>query len=358
MERNKQNNMAENPQNAAPAEKKPAKRHYTRRPKKAQPKAAPAAAPVAAVTPAQTVQPAAAQPAKRRRKGGSAKPTGKIRIASLGGLHEIGKNMTMIEYGDDIIVVDCGIAFPDEDMLGVDLVIPDVTYLEKNKEKIRGILLTHGHEDHIGSLPYVLRSINPDIYGTALTLGIVEKKLSEHSLPHTPRLHTVQPGDTVQLGKLSAEFVRVNHSIADACAVAIRTPLGILFHTGDFKLDLTPVDGKMMDITRIGEIGNEGVLLLMCESTNAERPGFTPSERTVGRSLADIFLKNKDKRLVIATFSSNVHRVQQIISLSAENGRKVAVMGRSMINVIAAASALGYMNVPDGLLIDSKFINR
>ena len=273
------------------------------------------------MTPAQTVQPATAQPAKRRRKGGSAKPTGKIRIASLGGLHEIGKNMTMIEYGDDIIVVDCGIAFPDEDMLGVDLVIPDVTYLEKNKEKIRGILLTHGHEDHIGSLPYVLRSINPDIYGTALTLGIVEKKLSEHSLPHTPRLHTVQPGDTVQLGKLSAEFVRVNHSIADACAVAIRTPLGILFHTGDFKLDLTPVDGKMMDITRIGEIGNEGVLLLMCESTNAERPGFTPSERTVGRSLADIFLKNKDKRLVIATFSSKFHNSLNLVNSPFSSGK-------------------------------------
>ena len=349
-----QNNPAEHPQSPAAAEKKPAKRHYTRRPKKAQTQAAQSAAPAAAVTPAQIAQ--TAQPAKRKRGGkGGAKPTGKIRIASLGGLHEI---MTMIEYGDDIIVVDCGIAFPDEDMLGIDLVIPDVTYLEKNKEKIRGILLTHGHEDHIGSLPYVLRSINPDIYGTALTLGIVEKKLSEHSLPHTPRLHTVQPGDTVQLGNLSAEFVRVNHSIADACAIAIRTPLGILFHTGDFKLDLTPVDGKMMDITRIGEIGNEGVLLLMCESTNAERPGFTPSERTVGRSLADIFLKNKDKRLVIATFSSNVHRVQQIISLSAENGRKVAVMGRSMVNVISAASALGYMNVPDGLLIDIKDIKR
>ena len=346
-----QNNPAEHPQSPAAAEKKTAKRHYTRRPKKAQTQAVQPAAPAAAVIPAQIAQ--TAQPAKRKRGGkGGAKPTGKIRIASLGGLHEIGKNMTMIEYGDDIIVVDCGIAFPDEDMLGIDLVIPDVTYLEKNKEKIRGILLTHGHEDHIGSLPYVLRSINPDIYGTALTLGIVEKKLSEHSLPHTPRLHTVQ------LGNLSAEFVRVNHSIADACAIAIRTPLGILFHTGDFKLDLTPVDGKMMDITRIGEIGNEGVLLLMCESTNAERPGFTPSERTVGRSLADIFLKNKDKRLVIATFSSNVHRVQQIISLSAENGRKVAVMGRSMVNVISAASALGYMNVPDGLLIDIKDIKR
>lgn len=351
-----QNNPAEHPQSPAAAEKKTAKRHYTRRPKKAQTQAVQPAAPAAVVIPAQIAQ--TAQPAKRKRGKGGAKPTGKIRIASLGGLHEIGKNMTMIEYGDDIIVVDCGIAFPDEDMLGIDLVIPDVTYLEKNKEKIRGILLTHGHEDHIGSLPYVLRSINPDIYGTALTLGIVEKKLSEHSLPHTPRLHTVQPGDTVQLGSLSAEFVRVNHSIADACAIAIRTPLGILFHTGDFKLDLTPVDGKMMDITRIGEIGNEGVLLLMCESTNAERPGFTPSERTVGRSLADIFLKNKDKRLVIATFSSNVHRVQQIISLSAENGRKVAVMGRSMVNVISAASALGYMNVPDGLLIDVKDIKR
>lgn len=361
MEKNNQknpahNNPAEHPQSSAAAEKKTAKRHYTRRPKKAQTQAVQPAAPAAVVIPAQIAQ--TAQPAKRKRGKGGAKPTGKIRIASLGGLHEIGKNMTMIEYGDDIIVVDCGIAFPDEDMLGIDLVIPDVTYLEKNKEKIRGILLTHGHEDHIGSLPYVLRSINPDIYGTALTLGIVEKKLSEHSLPHTPRLHTVQPGDTVQLGSLSAEFVRVNHSIADACAIAIRTPLGILFHTGDFKLDLTPVDGKMMDITRIGEIGNEGVLLLMCESTNAERPGFTPSERTVGRSLADIFLKNKDKRLVIATFSSNVHRVQQIISLSAENGRKVAVMGRSMVNVISAASALGYMNVPDGLLIDIKDIKR
>lgn len=294
---------------------------------------------------------------QRNRRGGE-KKLGKLRIASLGGLREIGKNMTLIEYGDDIVIVDCGIAFPDEDMLGVDLVIPDITYLEKNQEKIRGILLTHGHEDHIGSLPYVLRSINPDIYGTALTLGIVEKKLSEHSLPHTPRLHTVQAGDKVTLGKLSAEFVRVNHSIADACAIAVRTPLGVLFHTGDFKLDLTPIDGKMMDLTRIGEIGNEGILLLMGESTNAERPGYTPSERTVGRSLSDIFLKNPDKRLVIATFSSNVHRVQQIISLSAQNGRKVAVLGRSMVNIIAAASALGYMTVPDGVLIDIKDIKR
>ncbi|MBQ4151065.1 MAG: ribonuclease J [Clostridia bacterium] len=282
----------------------------------------------------------------------------KIHIASLGGLHEIGKNMTMIEYEDDIIIIDCGVAFPDEDMLGIDLVTPDVTYLEKNKDKIRAILLTHGHEDHIGSLPYVLRQINPDIYGTKLTVGIVERKLEEHRLPEKPRLHAVEAGDRLKIGKLEVEFVRVNHSIADAVAIAIRTPLGILFHTGDFKLDMTPIDGKMMDITRIGEIGNEGVLLLMCESTNAERPGFTPSEKKVGKSLGEIFLKNDDKRIVIATFSSNVHRVQQIISLSAEYGRKVAVLGRSMVNIIEAASELGYMDVPEGILIDIKEVNR
>lgn len=284
--------------------------------------------------------------------------TSKLHIASLGGLHEIGKNITMIEYEDDIIVIDCGVAFPDEDMLGIDLVTPDFSYLEKNKDKIRAILLTHGHEDHIGSLPYALRTINPDIYGTKLTVGIVERKLSEHRLPEKPKLHAVSAGDTVKLGKLTAEFIRVNHSIADACAIAIRTPLGTVLHTGDFKLDTTPIDGKMMDITRLGEIGNEGVLLLMCESTNAERPGFTPSERKVGRSLEDIFFKNDDKRIVIATFSSNVHRVQQIISLSAKHGRKVAVLGRSMVNIIEAASELGYMDVPEGTLIDIKEVNR
>ncbi|MBR5539722.1 MAG: ribonuclease J [Clostridia bacterium] len=284
--------------------------------------------------------------------------TSKLRIASLGGLHEIGKNITMFEFEDDIIIVDCGIAFPDEDMLGIDLVTPDVSYLEKNKEKIRGLLLTHGHEDHIGSIPYALRSINPEIYGTKLTVGIVERKLEEHKLPEKPRFHAVSAGDTVKLGAFSVEFVRVNHSIADAAALAIRTPHGVIFHTGDFKLDMTPIDGNMMDVTRIGEIGKEGVLMLMSESTNAERPGFTPSEKLVGRSFSNIFTRNPDKRIVIATFSSNVHRVQQIISLSAEHGRKVAVLGRSMVNIIDAASELGYMDVPKNTLIDIKDVAR
>lgn len=316
----------------------------------------------AAETKEATAEPKAQKTAPRKRTNGTRRKktviTSKLHIASLGGLHEIGKNMTMIEYEDDIILIDCGIAFPDEDMLGIDLVTPDITYLEKNRDKVRAILLTHGHEDHIGSLPYVLRTINPDIYGTKLTLGIVERKLSEHRLPENPKLHAVQAGDVIKVGSLTAEFIRVNHSIADACAIAIRTPLGTILHTGDFKLDMTPIDGKMMDITRIGELGNEGILLLMCESTNAERPGFTPSERKVGKSLSDIFLKNGDKRIVIATFSSNVHRVQQIISLSAQHGRKVAVMGRSMVNIIEAASELGYMQVPEGVLIDIKDVKR
>ncbi len=286
------------------------------------------------------------------------KTKAKLKVMALGGLGEIGKNMTVLEYGNDIIVIDCGIAFPDEEMPGVDLVIPDITYLEENADKIRGILLTHGHEDHVGAIPYVLRSINPPIYGTRLTLGIVEKKLSEHRLPNNPELVCVNAGDTLQLGVFSAEFIRVNHSIADACCIAVKTPVGTVVHSGDFKLDLTPIDGKMMDLTRLGEIGNRGVLLLMCESTNAERPGFTPSEKKVGQSLTSIFEKNCDKRIVIATFSSNVHRVQQIIDTSAKYGRKVAVTGRSMINIVGAAVELGYMQVPDGVLIDINEIKK
>ena len=285
-------------------------------------------------------------------------PNAKVRIIPLGGLHEIGKNMTAIECGEDIIVIDCGLAFPDEEMPGVDLVIPDVTYLEANASKVRGIVLTHGHEDHIGAIPYVLRNINPPIYGTRLTVGIVRNKLQEFNLGVNPKLIEVKAGDVIRLGGMSVEFIHVNHSIADACALAIKTPLGTIVHSGDFKLDLTPIDGEIMDITRLGELGKEGVLLLMCESTNAERPGSTPSERKVGASLEYIFNTHKKQRIVIATFSSNVHRVQQIIDAAARHGRKVAVTGRSMLNIVSAATELGYMNVPKGVLIDISEIRK
>ena len=286
------------------------------------------------------------------------KAKGKLRIIPLGGLNEIGKNLTVLEYADDIIIIDCGLGFPDEDMLGVDLVIPDISYLEANRDKIRGIFLTHGHEDHIGAIPYLLRQINPPIYGTKLTLGIIRNKLEEHKLPNEADLRCVSAGDIVKIGQLSVEFIHVNHSIADACCLAITTPLGVVVHTGDFKLDVTPIDGEMMDLTRLGEIGKKGVLLLMCESTNAERSGFTPSEKKVGKSLDTIFTANRDKRIVIATFSSNVHRVQQIINTSVAHGRRVAVTGRSMLNIIGAALELGYMTVPEGVLIDINEIKR
>ena len=286
------------------------------------------------------------------------KPTGKLRVISLGGLGEIGKNMTVLEYENDIVVIDCGLGFPEEDMPGIDLVIPDVTYLEMNKDKIRGVLLTHGHEDHIGAIPYLLRTINAPIYGTPLTLGIIKNKLQEHVLPWNPDLRTVNAGDHVRLGSMDAEFIHVNHSIADACALAIRTPLGIVLHTGDFKLDTTPIDGEMMDLVRLGEIGREGVLLMMCESTNAERPGHTPSEKKVGASLEYIFSTHEKKRVIIATFSSNVHRVQQIINASAAHKRKVAITGRSMLNIVSAAIELGYMTVPKGVLIDINDVKR
>ena len=276
----------------------------------------------------------------------------KLRVMCLGGLEEIGKNMTVLEYGDDILVVDCGMGFPDDDMPGIDLVIPDVSYLVQNAHKIRGILITHGHEDHIGAVPYILQQIDAPIYGTRLSLGIIEGKLDENPPPNYPELYTVEAGDVINLGIFKAEFIHVNHSIADACAIAIRTPVGIVYHSGDFKLDVSPIDGKMMDLTRIGEIGREGVTLLLCESTNAERPGFTPSERTVGSSLERIFSQYENKRIIIATFSSNVHRVQQIINTSARHNRKVVILGRSMINVIGAAAELGYVELPDGVLID------
>lgn len=286
------------------------------------------------------------------------KQVSKVRVMMLGGLNEIGKNLAVIEYENDMIIIDCGLAFPDEDMLGVDLVIPDFTYLEKNVDKIRGILITHGHEDHIGSLPYLLKMINVPVYGTRLTLGILESKLAEHKLLGERQLVTVTAGTVLKLGVFKCEFIRANHSIADACMIAVRTPVGVILHTGDFKLDVSPIGGEMMDLTRIGEYGREGILLLMCESTNVDQAGFTPSERKVGASLDRIFMTNTDRRIIIATFSSNVHRVQQIINSSVKFGRKVAITGRSMVNVVGAAVRLGYMDVPDGALIDIADINR
>lgn len=286
------------------------------------------------------------------------KENSKLRVISLGGLGEIGKNLTVIEYANDIIIIDCGLGFPDEDMLGIDLVIPDVTYLEENRDRIRGLFLTHGHEDHIGAIPYVLRQINPPIYGTRLTLGILKNKLAEHALPSKPDLRCVEAGDTVKLGTFSIEFIHVNHSIADACALAIGTPVGTVIHSGDLKIDVTPIDGEMIDLTRFGELGRRGVLLFMCESTNAERQGHSPSEKSVGRSLEYIFTLNSNKRIIIATFSSNVHRVQQIIDASVRHSRKVAITGRSMLNIVGAAVELGYMKVPDGVLIDVNELRR
>ena len=283
---------------------------------------------------------------------------GKLRVIPLGGLQEIGKNMTVFEYGDDMVVIDAGLGFPDDEMLGIDLVIPDISYLVKNAHKIRGILITHGHEDHIGAIPFLLQQINVPIYGTRLSLGIIEGKLDENPPPFDPELYTVEAGDIINLGVFKAEFIHVNHSIADACAISLKTPVGTVFHTGDFKLDVSPIDGKIMDLTRIGEIGKAGVELLLCESTNAERAGFTASERTVGHSLERIFNQYEDRRLIISTFSSNVHRVQQIINTSYNHGRKVAILGRSMVNVIGAAAELGYIDLPDGVLIDINDIKR
>lgn len=281
----------------------------------------------------------------------------KLKVIPLGGIGEVGKNLTVVEYGEDIIIIDCGLGFPDDDMLGIDLVIPDVTYLEKNCEKIRAIFLTHGHEDHIGAIPYLLRTINVPIYATRLTLGILQNKLEEHHLEKIAQLNCIKAGSVTKVGAFSLEAIRVNHSIADSVAYAIGTPVGTVIFSGDFKIDVTPIDGEMTDLTRFGELGKKGVLALFCESTNAERQGFTPSERIVGDSLDTIFA-NTQKRVTIATFSSNVHRVQQIINASEKFGRKIAVTGRSMISVIKAATSLGYMKIPEGMLIGLEEMKR
>ena len=282
----------------------------------------------------------------------------KIRIIPLGGLNEIGKNMTLIECGKDIIVVDCGMAFPDEDMPGVDYVIPDVQYLIKNRDRVAAIFLTHGHEDHIGALPYVLRDVNVPVYGTRMTLGIVMNKLREFHLEKKVQFMQVSAGDSVKIGSLSVEYIHTNHSIADSAALAIHTPCGVIFHTGDFKIDVSPIDGDIIDLPRIGELGKEGILALLSDSTGAEKPGHSMSESKVGSSLNDIFLRADKKRIIVATFASNVHRVQQIINLAAQYGRRVAVSGRSMMTVLEAAMQLGYTKVPKGVLIDIDKIKK
>lgn len=281
-----------------------------------------------------------------------------VRIIPLGGLNEIGKNMTVIECANDMFLIDCGLAFPDAEMPGVDIVIPDFTYVERNADKLRGIVLTHGHEDHIGGLAYLLKKINVPVYGTKLTLSLVEGKLREHGLLGKANLNIVLPRKTVKMGCMAVEFIRVNHSIPDAVGMAIHTPAGVIVHTGDFKVDYSPINGEMIDLARFGELGSRGVLALMADSTNAERPGFTPSERKVGDSFEKLFSKAEGRRIIIATFSSNIHRVQQIINCAERYGRKVALFGRSMINVITTAIEIGYLNVPDGVLIDIDAMNR
>ena len=279
---------------------------------------------------------------------------GSVKIIPLGGLDKIGMNITAIQYDDSIIVVDCGLAFPEEEMLGIDLVIPDVTYLKENADKVKGFVITHGHEDHIGSIPYVLKEVNAPIYATKLTMGLIDSKLKEHGMQRQVKRKVVRYGQSINLGDFRVEFIRTNHSIADAAALAIFSPAGVIIHTGDFKVDYTPVYGEPIDLQRMGELGKKGGLALMCDSTNALRPGFTMSERTVGATFDKIFTDNKNSRLIIATFASNVDRVQQIINSAVKYGRKVCVEGRSMVNIIEVAENLDYLKIPEGTLIDTE----
>ena len=276
----------------------------------------------------------------------------KLKIIPLGGLEQIGMNITAFEYEDSIILVDCGLAFPEDDMLGIDLVIPDITYLKNNVDKVKGFVITHGHEDHIGALPYILKQLNAPVYGTKLTIGLIDNKLEEHNLTRSVKRKVIRHGQSINLGAFRIEFIKTNHSIADASALAIFSPAGIIIHTGDFKVDYTPVFGDAIDLQRFGELGKKGVLALMCDSTNAERPGFTMSERTVGKTFDNIFAEHKNTRIIIATFASNVDRVQQIINSAYKYGRKVVIEGRSMVNVITTAAELGYLDIPENTLID------
>lgn len=280
----------------------------------------------------------------------------KIKVIPLGGLGEVGKNIAVIEYGEEIIVIDCGMTFPDSEMYGIDVVIPDVTYLVNNKDRVKGFFITHGHEDHIGAIPYILKQVNAPIYATNLTIGLIQSKLEEHKMLDIVELNVVKPGDNIALEKLKVEFIRTNHSIADSCALAIHTPLGIVVHTGDIKVDFTPVDGKVIDLQRLSKIGKQGVLLLMADSTNACHPGYTMSEKTVGETLDNLFSKGTG-RIIVATFASNIHRLQQIINSSIKYGRKIAFSGRSMEKISEVAIKLGYLDMPEGLLIDLKNLN-
>jgi len=282
----------------------------------------------------------------------------KLKIIPLGGLEQIGMNITAFEYEDSIIVVDCGLSFPEDDMFGIDLVIPDVTYLKENLEKVKGFFITHGHEDHIGALPYILREVNVPIYATKLTMGIIDHKLEEHDLLSKVKKKIVRYGQHINAGSFRVEFIKTNHSIQDAAALAIYSPAGTVVHTGDFKVDYTPVFGDAIDLQRFGEIGKKGVLALMCDSTNAERPGFTMSEKTVGKALGNIFEDHPNNRIIVATFASNVDRVQQIIDQACKNGRKVVVEGRSMVNIISTATELGYIHIPDQTLIDIEHLKN
>jgi ribonuclease J len=281
----------------------------------------------------------------------------KLKVIPLGGLGEIGKNMTVFEYGDDIIVVDCGMAFPEDEMLGIDLVLPDTTYLMNNKSKVRGIIVTHGHEDHIGAIPYILKEMNLPIYGTKLSLGLIENKLAEHGILSNSVLEIVNQGQTINLGSFQVEFIRSTHSIADSVALAIHTPVGVVVHTSDFKVDYTPIAGKPIDLPRLAQLGEKGVLLLLCDSTNVERPGYTMSERTVGEAFEEIFVDCQG-RILIATFASNIHRIQQVVNAAVKFNRKVALCGRSMVNVSIKAMELGYLTIPEGILIDIEHINH
>lgn len=285
------------------------------------------------------------------------KNTNKVKVMALGGLNEIGKNMTVIEYKDEIVVIDAGLSFPEDEMLGIDIVIPDITYLLKNKDKVKGIFITHGHEDHIGALPYILKKLDVPVYGTRLSIGLIEVKLKEHKLNNV-KLNVVTPKQTIKLKNISVEFIKNNHSIPGSCSLAIHTEQGVIFHTGDFKIDLTPIDGDVMDIHRICELGSQGVLLLLADSTNVGKPGFTMSEKTVGAGLDDLFRKANGSRVIVATFASNIHRLQQIIDMAVKFNRKVAVSGRSMINVIGVAKELGYLDMEEDTLIDLNDISK